>query len=107
MDSLDDEKMKTIKELEAEVEFIKKEMIRNAQNLKMKDIRLQTEIYKNNILKKQAQIQALKDVLKLIDEDLGILRFKLLNPNLPELTQANLSGMILSLEELKQKIHGK
>lgn len=55
----------------------------------------------------EARIYTLKEVLKLIDERLLEVSTKLnMSPRLPEMTQSNLSGMILALEELKQEIKG-
>jgi hypothetical protein len=48
--------------------------------------------------------KTLKDVLKIINEDLDDYHRRLKNKQLPELVQANLSGMVLSLEVLWQKL---
>ena len=47
-----------------------------------------------------------KEIIKLIEERLKDYKKRMDNPKLPDLTKANLMGMILALEELKAEIKG-
>ena len=59
----------------------------------------------NKILEKlDSEFISREDVIEMIREDLKNYRYRLKDKTLPYLTQANLSGMILALEELKSKI---
>lgn len=53
---------------------------------------------------KQAVEQRDKEILEIIDKDLFNFHDRLNNPELPEISQANLSGMIIALSSIKQQL---